>query len=225
MGLEDWKATQRKWHWSQALRCWSNFCIWKSVEGKALKENKEQSVFPFRVLGQENKQVTVNCKYALTTGDCWWNACMAVHTWWMHYPRLHYMRSPSLHNNRKLRHCTGEGNGTTPVLLPGKSHGQRSLVGYSPWGHKESDTTERLHFLSGSLAGKESACKAGDPGSINSCVGKIPWRRAWQPTPVLLPGESSWTEKPGGLQSTGSQRVGHDWVIKQASQALHTFSI
>ena len=34
----------------------------------------------------------------------------------------------------------------TPVFLPGKSHGQRSLVGYSPWGHKESDTTERLHF-------------------------------------------------------------------------------
>ena len=35
----------------------------------------------------------------------------------------------------------------TPVLLPGKSHGQRSLVGYSPWGHKESDTTERLHLF------------------------------------------------------------------------------
>ena len=35
----------------------------------------------------------------------------------------------------------------TPVFLPGKSHGQRSLVGYSsPWGCKESDTTERLHF-------------------------------------------------------------------------------
>ena len=34
----------------------------------------------------------------------------------------------------------------TPVLLPGESHGQRSLVGYSPWGRKESDTTERLHF-------------------------------------------------------------------------------
>ena len=30
----------------------------------------------------------------------------------------------------------------TPVLLPGKSHGWRSLVGYSPWGHEESDTTE-----------------------------------------------------------------------------------
>ena len=34
----------------------------------------------------------------------------------------------------------------TPVLLPGKSHGWRSLVGCSPWGHKESDRTERLHF-------------------------------------------------------------------------------
>ena len=32
------------------------------------------------------------------------------------------------------------------VLVPGKSHGRRSLVGYSPWGHKESDATDRLHF-------------------------------------------------------------------------------
>ena len=31
---------------------------------------------------------------------------------------------------------------TTPVFLPGESHGQRSLAGYSPWGCKESDTTE-----------------------------------------------------------------------------------
>ena len=34
----------------------------------------------------------------------------------------------------------------TPVLLPGKSHGRRSLVGCSPWGHSELDMTERLHF-------------------------------------------------------------------------------
>ena len=34
----------------------------------------------------------------------------------------------------------------TPVFLPGESHGRRSLVDYSPWGRKESDTTERLHF-------------------------------------------------------------------------------
>ena len=41
----------------------------------------------------------------------------------------------------------GEGSGTpTPVLLPGKSHGRRRLVGCSPWGCEESDMTERIHF-------------------------------------------------------------------------------
>ena len=42
-------------------------------------------------------------------------------------------------------HSPGEENGNPiPVFLPGKSHGQRSLVGYSPWGHEESDMTEQL---------------------------------------------------------------------------------
>ena len=37
-----------------------------------------------------------------------------------------------------------------------------------------------------------------------------PWRRAWQPTPVFLPGESHGQRSLAGLQSVGSQRVGHD---------------
>ena len=40
-----------------------------------------------------------------------------------------------------LGRSPGEGSGT-PVFLPGKSHGQRNLVSYSPWGRKELDTTE-----------------------------------------------------------------------------------
>ena len=44
---------------------------------------------------------------------------------------------------------------------------------------------------------------------FDSWVRKIPWRRAWQPTPVFLPGESPWTEESGRLKSMGSQRVGH----------------
>ena len=45
----------------------------------------------------------------------------------------------------------------TPVLLPGESHGRRSMVGYSPWGLEESDTTERLHFhFSLSCIGEEN---------------------------------------------------------------------
>ena len=37
-------------------------------------------------------------------------------------------------------------------------------------------------------------------------VGKIPWRKAWQHTPVFLPGEPPWTEESGGLQPIGSQK-------------------
>ena len=40
---------------------------------------------------------------------------------------------------------------STPLFLPEKSHGQRSLVGYSPWDHKQSDTTERLTLFCGLL--------------------------------------------------------------------------
>ena len=49
---------------------------------------------------------------------------------------------------------------------------------------------------------KESACNAVRPG-FDPWVGKIPRRRAWQPTSVFLSGESLWTEEPGGLQSWG----------------------
>ena len=61
--------------------------------------------------------------------------------------------------------------------------------------------------FSGDSNGKDSTCNAGD--GFHPWVGKMPWRRAWQPTPVFLPRESLSTEEPGGLQSMGSQRVGH----------------
>ena len=69
----------------------------------------------------------------------------------------------------------------TPVLLPGKSHGRRSLVGYSPWGR---DFTFTFHFHA---LKKEMA--------THSSV--LAWR---------IPG----TGEPGGLPSMGSHRVGHD---------------
>ena len=75
----------------------------------------------------------------------------------------------------------------TPVLLPGKSHGWRGLVGCSPWGCEESDTTERLHFhfhfhaLEKKLATHSSVLAWRIPGAV----------------------------EPGGLLSMGSHRVGH----------------
>ena len=71
----------------------------------------------------------------------------------------------------------------------------------------------------GGSDGKKSACNAGDLGSI--LVGKIPWRRAWQPTLVFLPGESPWTKEPGRLQSMGWQRV-CAWLSAHTHTHTHT---
>ena len=72
--------------------------------------------------------------------------------------------------------------------------------------------------FSGDSVVKNLPGHAGDAGrrhKFDPWVGKIPWRRAWQPTPVFLPGEFPWTEEPGKLQSRGLQRVGHDLATKQ----------
>ena len=88
----------------------------------------------------------------------------------------------------------------TPVLLPRKPHGRRSLVGYSPWDREELDTTGQLQFHF-------------------SLFTFIHWRRKWQPTPVFLPGESQGQGEPGGLPSLGLHRVGHDWSKLAAAAA------
>ena len=62
------------------------------------------------------------------------------------------------------------------------------------------------------LSCKESASSAEDRRSrFDPQVRKIPWRRAWHPTPLFLPGESHGLRKLVGYQSTGSKRVRHDW--------------
>ena len=53
-------------------------------------------------------------------------------------------------------------------------------------------------------------------------IGKMPWRRERKPPPVFLPTESPRTEEPGGLQSMGLQRVGHDQVTKNTHKHTHT---
>ena len=62
------------------------------------------------------------------------------------------------------------------------------------------------------LVVNNSPANAGDVRlRFDPWVGKIPWRRAWQPTSVFLPGRIPWTEEPGGLQSIGVKRAGRDW--------------
>ena len=60
-------------------------------------------------------------------------------------------------------------------------------------------------------------CRRRERCSFDLWVRKIPWRRAWQPNPVFLPGEPLWTEEPGGLQSMGLQRIRHDRATKHST--------
>ena len=83
----------------------------------------------------------------------------------------------------------------------------------------ETDSLWRKYVYSSILGGFQVALVVGTLLSkqemqemrVPSLGGEEPLEEAWQPTPVFLSGESPWTEEPGGLQSIGSQGVGHDW--------------
>ena len=88
--------------------------------------------------------------------------------------------------------------------------------------------TERLSLLlhsaycdfPGSSGGKESTYNVGYLG-FDPWVGKIPWRRACQPTPVFLPGESPWTESLAGYSPWDSKESG---MTEQLSTEHSTFT-
>ena len=72
------------------------------------------------------------------------------------------------------------------------------------------------------LVVKNPPANAGDRRHrFDPWVKNIPWRRAWQPTPVFLPGEYPWTEEPGELESIGSQSQAQ---LKQLSAHTRTAS-
>ena len=106
-----------------------------------------------------------------------------------------------------LRRSPGEGNGNPLWYFPGESHGQRNLVGHSPWRCKESDTTEatwhtaHMHIYMGFLgggSGKEPACQCRrhkryrlepwvgrSPGGMQAThSGILAWRISWTQKPV-----------------------------------------
>ena len=80
-----------------------------------------------------------------------------------------------------------------PSLIPGLGRSPGEGIGYplqSSW------ASLVAQMVKNSLSMQETR--------FNPWVGKIPWRREWQPTPVFFPGEFPWTKEPGGLPSMGS---------------------
>ena len=97
--------------------------------------------------------------------------------------------------------------------MPGKFHGWRNLVGYSPWGHKESDTTERFHFKVRARVRVKVTFRI--EVRVKFRVEDRPrlgvdLEKAMAPHSSALAWKIPWMEEPGRLQSMGSLRVGHD---------------
>ena len=88
-------------------------------------------------------------------------------------------------------------NAGDPSLIPGSGRSPGEGIGYP------------LQYSWASLVAQmvKNLLQCGRPG-FSFWAGKIPWRRIRQLSPVCLPGESPWTEEPGGLQSMELQRVG-----------------
>ena len=143
----------------------------------------------------------------------------------------HAVGSPSAPEHAKL----GPSTGHLPLLLPGPEcsiYPSRHAgvltafelsvwTGVFSWPYNPFVSHQSTLMMSPPLSFQASqvepvvknppACRRHKRLEFDSWVGKIPWRTAWQPIPVFLPGEFPRTEEPGGLQSTESQRVGHDW--------------
>ena len=105
---------------------------------------------------------------------------------------------------------------THSSMLAWEIHGQRSLVGYGPWCHKESDTTERLTHtlrlvtLALLVAQTVKNLPAVRETQVQSLRWEDPLEKEMTTHSSILIWEIPWTEEPGGLQSMGLQRVGHN---------------
>ena len=108
----------------------------------------------------------------------------------------------------------------TPVLLPGKSHGRRSLVGCSPWGCKESDTTEQLHFHfsllcigEGNSNPLQCSCLENpkDGGASWAAVHGVAQSRTWlSDLAAAAAGGFGLSENPGTGKNHTAPEISHD---------------
>ena len=119
---------------------------------------------------------------------------------WESTPRTKKISSSRMVHGRRQWH-------PTPVLLPGKSHGWRSLVGCSPWGPKELDTTERLHFhFSLSCIGEGN----GNPLQC-SCLENPRDGGAWRAAVYGVPQSRTWLKR-----LSSSSRMVHSHMIQNS---------
>ena len=109
----------------------------------------------------------------------------------------------------------------TPALLPGKSHGWRSLVGYSPWGSEELDTTERLHFhFSLSCIGEGN----GNPLQC-SCLENLRDRGAWWAAVYGVTQSRTWWKQLSMNTTVQKHQFFSAQLSSQSNSRIHTWPL
>jgi len=173
-----WKFLKR-WEYQIALPVFLDICM--QVKKQQLEQDMEQQTSS--KLGKEYFK-DVYCHPANLVSMQ--NTSCEMPGWMKHKLKSRLLGEISITSDMQWRRWWQR----TLALLPGKSHGRRSLVGCSPWSHKESDMTERLHFHF-SL----SCIREGNGNPLQcSCL------------------ENPRDGEPGGLPSMGLHRVRHDWA-------------
>ena len=104
-----------------------------------------------------------------------------------------------------------------PVFLPGESHGQRSLVGYSPRGRKESDTTERLHFTSLLSMPMFVPVKSRSPRKHNAFISH---GRAWGTVSPSLQWLHPWIHRWGNWSKSQFSDLGRSSLLTTESKSV-----
>ena len=111
----------------------------------------------------------------------------------------------------------------TPVLLPGECNRLRNLVGWNPWGHKESDTTEQLNWTEhASRASRVAQLVKNQPATWETWVWSLGWEDILEEDMATHPSVLAWRmhmdRGAWWAPVWGSQRVGHDWAAKHSAR-------
>ena len=97
--------------------------------------------------------------------------------------------------------------------------------GFFPWSHRLMDKEPQCYLMARLVKEPTCQCRRYRRYGFDPWVRKIPWRRAWQPTPGFLPGKLHGQRSlAGDRQPMGSQGVGHDWATKQWQHVLQESS-
>ena len=136
--VSSWKDVQPRWSFSSVQ--FSHSVVSDSLQPQNSQHARPSHPSPTPRVHSNSCPSSRWCHPAISTSVVPFSSCLQSFPASGSFPMSQFFTSGKIPWRRKWQ--------PTPVFLPGKSHGPWSLVGYCPWGRKESDMTEWFHFLS-----------------------------------------------------------------------------